>query len=78
MQTFGIIKEKSDRDHTFWYVEFNNGKSMYCSQNILTFHSETPQVVHLGKNQKNELCLAKVDTSKETHLSSDEQDRIKT
>ena len=70
---FGIFKENNNRDNPFWYVEFNKGKSIYCSQNILTFHSDTPQVVHLGSNKKNDLCLTKTNTSKETYLSTEDQ-----
>ena len=73
-QTFGIIKKRSNRNSTFWYIEFQNGKRMYCSQDILTFHSVVPQVVHLGRTKDNKLCLTKPNAS---YVSIEEQDKVK-
>ena len=59
--------------------EFNNGKSCFCSQDILTFHSEYPQFVHLGKDHNNQLCLSSKKTiRKDIEHSFEEQDEIKT
>ena len=79
-KTFGIIKERSNKNSSFWYVEFNNGKSVFCSESILVFHNDVPQVVHLGTKKNNQLCLT---TNKDTMSEPKEpslevQDKIKT
>ena len=78
-KTSDIIKERSTKNSSFWYVEFDNGRSVFCSQNILMFHSNVPQKVHLGSDKDNQLCLNMKDfVSKDTDPLSDGQDKIKT
>ena len=56
----GKVMKRSEWEPRFWLINFNNGKTLYCTEDELIFESSVAQDQLLGRDKNNMLQLSTV------------------